>query len=241
MNAFPQVTQRNGRLEMEQLNHTEAALNHRVGRSARVQVAAYHDGLRNAAVWGLGQNAGGQAFAGNSLPNAAGNDIVINGGNYQSVGFRAVYAQTFGSRLEMLGAFSSGSALSARGYMMQGSHPFSQGALVPERTNSLTGKITADVPGSHTRFSASYAWVPQDRVTSVDPAGQALFQTAPYLGLQIRQPIPTPNFLPVHIEAIADFQNLLSQGYVPAGQNGQKPVILSSGYHYVSGGFSVQF
>ena len=54
LNAFPQITQRDGHLEMEQLNHTELAVNHRMGKSARVQAAAYHDGLRNAAVWGLG-------------------------------------------------------------------------------------------------------------------------------------------------------------------------------------------
>ena len=75
----------------------------------------------------------------------------------------------------------------------------------------------------------------------VDPAGMANLQVQPYLGVQIRQPIPTPNDWPVHIDAVADFQNLLSQGYVPAGQSGQKPIVLSSGYHAVRGGFSVQF
>ena len=192
------------------------------GQSSHWQVgpsasrAAYHDGLRNAAVWGLGNSAYGQAFAGNSLPNPAGNGIVINGGNYQSAGFRAVYAQTFGSHLEVLGAYSSGRALSARDFVMQGSRLYSQGALLPEQTNSLIGKITADLPCTHTRFSTSYEWVPNDRVTLVDPAGQANLQVQPYLGVQIRQPIPTPSFLPVHIDAVADFQNLLSQGYVPS-------------------------
>jgi len=239
--AFPQITQRDGHLEMEQLNHLEVAVNHRIGRSARVQVAAYHDSLRNAAVWGLGHSAYGQAFAGNALPNPASNGIVINGGNYQSAGFRAVYAQTFGSHLEVLGAYSSGTALSARAFVMQDSHLYSQGMLTPEQTNSLIGKITADLPLTHTRFSTSYEWVPNDRVTLVDPAGQANFQVQPYLGVQIRQPIPTPNFLPVHIDAVAEFQNLLSQGYIPAGQGGQKPIVLSSGYHTIRGGFSVQF
>ena len=41
LNAFPQITQRDGRLAMEQLNHSELAVNHRIGNSARVQVAAY--------------------------------------------------------------------------------------------------------------------------------------------------------------------------------------------------------
>ena len=104
LNAFPQITQRDGHLEMEQLNHSEVAVNHRIGRSGRVQIAGYHDDLRNAAVWGLGNSTYGQDFAGNSLPNPAGSGIVINGGSYQSAGFRAVYARTFGSHLEVLGA-----------------------------------------------------------------------------------------------------------------------------------------
>jgi hypothetical protein len=241
LNNFPQITQRDGRLEMEQLNHTEVAVNHRLGKAARVQAAAYHDGLRDAAIWGLGNAAYERAFVGNSLPNPAGKGMVINGGNYQSTGFRAVYAQTFGSRLEVLGAYASGQTLSARNFVMQGSHSYAPGALLPEQTNSLIAKITADLPGTHTRLSTSYEWVPNDRVTLVDPAGQANLQLQPYLGVQIRQPIPTPNFLPVHIDAVADFQNLLSQGYTPAGQEGQKPLVLSSGYHTIRGGFSVQF
>jgi hypothetical protein len=240
LNAFPQITQRDGHLEMEQLSHAEVAVNHRMGRSARVQAAAYHDSLRNAAIWGFGHTANSQAFAGNSLPNPAGNGIVINGGNYQSAGFRAVYAQTFGSHVEVMGAYASGQALSAYGYSvsLDGQARYS---LLPRQTNALIGKITADLPGTHTRFSTSYEWVPNDRVTLVDPAGQANLQVQPYLGFHVRQPIPTPTSWPVHVDAVVDFQNLLSQGYVPAGQNGQKPVVLSSGYHYIRGGFSVQF
>ena len=241
LNAFPQITQRDGRLAMEQLNHAELAVNHRIGNSTRVQVAAYHDALRNAAIWGLGQAPGDQAFAGNSLPNPAGNGIVINGGNYSSSGFRAVYSRTFGTRVEALAAFSTGKALSANGYTYDGAASYSPYLMTPRQTNALIGKITAQMPLTHTRLSTSYEWIPNDRVTLVDPAMQGNLQTQPYLGVQVRQPIPTPNSWPVHIDAVAEFQNLLSQGYVPAGQGNQKPVVLSSGYHYVRGGFSVQF
>ena len=241
LNAFPQMMQSNGRIAMEQLHHTEAAINHRLGKSARVQAAAYHDALRNAAVWALGNPDSGSDFIGNSLPNPTGNGIVINGGNYQLTGFRAVYAQTFASHFEVLGAYSSGSALSARSLVFQNPHSYSQGMMTPERANSLVGKITAELPGTHTRLSTSYEWAPNDRVSLVDPARDGDLQVQPYLGIQIRQPIPTPNFWPVHIDAVAEFQNLLSQGYVPASQGGEKPLMLSSGYHAVRGGFSVQF
>jgi len=241
LNVFPQMTERAGRLELEQFSHAEVAVNHRIGRSARVQAAAYHDGVRNSAIWGLGRYNYGQTFAGNSLPNLAGEGVVINGGNYRSSGFRAVYARAFGSHVEVLGGFSSGQALSAAGYTVNGRMGYAQGAFSTKQTNALMGKISAEVPGSHTRFSTSYEWVPADRVTAVDPAALTNLQIQPYLGIQIRQPIPTPNFLPVHIDAVAEFQNLLSQGYVIAGPSGEKPLELSSGYHSVRGGFSVQF
>ena len=69
LNAFPQVTQRDGHLELAQLKHAEVAVNHRMGRSARLQAAAYHDSLRNPGVWAWGN---AQGFAGNALPNPAG-------------------------------------------------------------------------------------------------------------------------------------------------------------------------
>jgi hypothetical protein len=239
LNAFPQVTQRDHRLELEQLNHTEVTLNHRIGKSSRAQVAVYHDSLRNAAVWGLGMSSSEPAFTADSLPNPVGGGIVINGGDFTSNGFRAVIAKTFESRVEVLGAVASGNALSARGFNVQ--RTFTQNSLTPEQTSVFIGKITAQVPVTRTRVSTSYEWTPSDRVTLVDPTMQGNLQTQPYLGLQVRQPIPTPNSWPVHIDAVAEFQNLLSQGYVPAGQGDHKQVVLTSGYHYVRGGFSVQF
>ena len=113
--------------------------------------------------------------------------------------------------------------------------------ICPEQTTALTGKISAEIPITHTRIITSYESVPNDRVTLIDPYGQAMLQVQPYLGVQIRQPLPTLAFLPAHIEATADFRNLTGQGYVSAGQSGQKPVTLSSGYRCFRGGFSVQF
>ncbi len=237
LNAFPQITLSDGRLEMEQLNHAEVALNHRIGKSARVQAAAYHDNLRNAAVWGWGAGANGAAFAGNSLPNPAGSGVVVNAGNYRSAGFRAVYAQTFSSRVEVMAAYSSGAALE---YTAGGPIGNSQTYMTRRQTNALLGKITAQLPVTHTRVMTSYEWVPNDTLTLVDPAGQGNLQVMPYLSLQIRQPIPTPNDWPVRIDAVADFQNMLSQGF-NVSQAGQKSMTLSPCYHYVSGGLAVEF
>jgi hypothetical protein len=241
LDAFPRITKRNDQIKMEQLNHSEASVTRRIGKSARVQVATYHDNLRNAAVWGLGHAEGAPWLAGNVLPNPAVKGIVVNAGDYQSAGFRAVYSRTFGGHCEALVAYATGDALVAHGPVVQGSRGNLQGVLHPEQTTSLAGKVSAEIPVTHTRFITSYEWVPNDRVTLVDPYGQASLQIQPYLGVQIRQPLPTFAFLPAHIEALADFRDLLAQGYAPVSQAGQEPVLLSSGYRCFRGGFSVQF
>jgi hypothetical protein len=241
LDAFPRITLRNAQLKMEQLSHTEASVTRRIGRSARVQVATYHDDMRNAAVWGSGHAESVQWLAGNVLPNPAVRGTVVNAGDYQSSGFRAVYSQTFGGHCEALVAFATGGALAARGRVVPGARGNLQGALHPEQTTSLAGKVSAEIPVVHTRFITSYEWVPSDRVTLVDPYGQASLQIQPFLGVQIRQPLPTFAFLPARVEALADFRDLLAQGYVPVGQAGQEPVLLSSGYRCFRGGFSVEF
>jgi len=241
LNAFPRITERDYRLKLEQLNHSEVSLNHRIGKSARVQAAAYRDALRNAAVWGSGNPTGTSGLAGNFLPNPAVQGIVLNAGNYRSAGFRAVYSQTFGKHCEALLSYATGDALVVRGAGGQGRLANLQGALHAQQTTSLTGKFSSEIPVTHTRFITAYEWVPNDRVSLVDPYGQASLQIQPYLGFQIRQPLPTLTFLPAHIEALADFRNLFGQGYVPVGQVGEKPMLLSSGYRCFRGGFSVQF
>jgi hypothetical protein len=65
-------------------------------------------------------------------------------------------------------------------------------------------------------------------------------QLEPFLGIQIRQPLPTMAFLPAHIEALADFRNLLAQGYVPVSGAGDK-LVLTPAYRSFRGGFSVEF
>jgi Carboxypeptidase regulatory-like domain len=240
MNAFPRLTERDYRLRMERLNHTEVSVNRRIGKTARVQVASYQDDFHNAAVWGLNIQ-GTPWLAGNFVPNPATNGIVMNAGNYQSAGFRAVYSQTFGSHLEALVSYATGDALTTRRWMAPGTRQDPQAMLRSEQTTALTGKISAEIPVTHTRIMTSYERVPNDRVSLVDPYGQAMLQVQPYLGVQIRQPLPTIAFLPAHIEALADFRNLTAQGYVPVSQGGEKPVVLSSGYRCFRGGFSVQF
>jgi hypothetical protein len=242
LSAFPRVTLRNYRPQLEQLNHGEISAQHRFSRSSRLELAAYRDSLRNAAAWGSGVLGGSGWLAGDLLPNpVALNGVILNVGDYQASGLRAAYAQSFGNRIEALFAYASGDALAAQGPLVLRPLAALQDYLQDKRSTSLAGKVSARVPVTHTQVTSTYGWSQRGRVTAVDPYGQANSQLQPYLGVQIRQPLPNIAFIPARIEALADFRNLLAQGYVPLALAGEKPILLCSAYRSLRGGFSVQF
>ncbi len=241
LDSFPILTLRGYRPEIQQLNHSEVSLNHRLHGSARFELAAYHDEIKNAAVWGSSHPAAVNWLAGNYLPNPALDGIFVNMGDYRSTGYRVAYAQRLGNRVETLVAYFSGDSLYAPSMVNRFSGGDLQGALKPVRSPSLAGRVSARIPVTQTRLTSSYEWVQRGRVTMVDPQGQADLQLQPFLGVQIHQPLPALAFLPAHIEAIADFRNLLAQGYSPMTQAGEKTLLLSSTFRSISGGFSVEF
>ncbi len=243
LNAFPRVTLRGYRPKLERLNHAEVGLDRRLDKSSRVEVAAYRDDFQNAAVAGFGKPEVWGWLAGNVLPNSASSGVTLDAGDYGYSGFRATFSRSVGSHVEAGFLYALGGALAVDA----GSSPSTdsvrnlRGILRAGRSQTIAGKLSAQLPVCKTRISTSYEWLQRDRVTSVDPYGQASLQLQPYLGIQIRQPLPTLAFLPAHIEALADFRNLLAQGYVPLTHSGDEPLILTPAYRSFRGGFSVQF
>jgi hypothetical protein len=241
LDSFPLVTLRDYRPEMAQLNHSEVSFNSRLHGSARFELAAYHDGIKNAAVWASGNPAAASWLAGNYLINPAVGGIFVNMGDYRSTGYRVAYAQRLGDHIDTLVAYVVGDSLSAHGVVNRSPEGDLQGALKPVRSPALAGKVSARIPVTQTRVTSSYEWVQRGLVTMADPHGQADLQLSPYLDFQVRQPLPALAFLPAHIEAVADFRNCLGQGYSPVTQSGQTTLLLSSTYKSIRGGFSVEF
>jgi hypothetical protein len=230
LTAFPRVTLREYRPKLERLNHAELSFSRVLGKSGRLETAAYRDYFENAAVWGFGRAGvlGG---------------LTLNGGAYTSTGLRAAYTQDLNNYMQMAVLYALGDALAA------GPADVSSEGLVRDlravvrsrQTEIIAGRFTARLPVCRTQITTSYEWLPSGRVTDVDPYGQTSLQLQPFLGIQIRQPLPNLAFLPARIEALADFRNLLAQGYVPISRSGDDTLLLTPAYRSFRGGFSVQF
>jgi hypothetical protein len=243
LNAFPRVTLRNDRLRLEQLNHGEVGVRRRLTRRSSVEIAGFRDHFQNAAVWTVGAAGTSAGLAGNLMPNPSSGGLILNGGDYRSTGARATYSVHVGSHVDAALDYAVGEALTlsaarlASDDALRGFHTLFR----PRPSRSFGGKVSTQMPLSHTQFTTSYQWLERGRLTGVDPYGQADLEVQPFLGVQIRQPLPALSFLPARIEALADFRNLLGQGYVMLPRSDGKPLLLSSAYRSLRGGFSVQF
>jgi len=241
LSAFPRITLRGYQPRLEELNHAEVALDHQMTTGTRLEVAAFRDGMQNTAIRGSGHPEQVAWLAGNYLVNTAVDGVILNAGDYRSSGLRAAVSQKLGRNVEALVAYSMGDALMPRGLPDSVGPARLERMLRPARSDSITGKVTARIPASHTRLTTSYQWVQRGRVTVVDPYGQGMLQLQPFLGIEIRQPLPMFAFLPARIEALADFRNLLAQGYTPFAASGDQTLLLCPAYRSFRGGFSVMF
>ncbi|MBI1983037.1 MAG: carboxypeptidase regulatory-like domain-containing protein [Acidobacteria bacterium] len=243
LNAFPRVTLKDYRAHLERLKHTEVSYGRRITRTSRVEVAAYRDDFENSAVWGVGRSSALSGLVGDFLPNPSDNGATFNAGDYSSSGLRAVYAQDIGGHVKAAFLYSFGDALvvESREFAGEISGQNLRAFLRPRRTQSVAGKVTALIPVCRTQVTTSYEWLPQGRVTGVDPYAQSSLQLQPYLGIQVRQPLPPLAFFPARIEALADFRNLLAQGYVPLSGSNEEALLMTPAYRSFRGGFSVLF
>ncbi len=245
LTAYPQIIMSGYHPEFEQLNHAEATYTHRFRKSSSLQVAAYRDSFHNMAVWGFGSTAETAWLAANALPNPAANGWTLNAGNYTSSGLRVAYTRHFGNYVDYSVTYASGQALEAGAKPpLKGGAEGSGGSirddLRPAPSQSFGGRVSARLPRSKTQVTTSYQWIGRNRVTGIDPFGEAELKIEPFLDIQVRQPLPSVAFIPGRIEAMAAFGNPFQQGYVAASRSADQ-MVLTPVYRSFRGGFSVQF
>ncbi len=229
--AFPTMLFHNGRPVLESGWHEEVALQHLLHKNGRVLVAAFHDRSSDMAVYGQGN-----ALTNNSdfLQDFFSDGFAYDSGNADSYGMRAAYQEKFSDNLSATLVYAWAGALSPLTQMAPDSDL--RDILAVRQLNSIAGSVSSQVPVTKTNVTAGYKWLDGTAVSRQDEFGEAYFGVDPYLNIVIRQPIPCMH----HMQAVADFGNLLAQGYVPI-TTGDGRVVLVSAYRTFRGGISVQF
>jgi hypothetical protein len=231
MDSFPALMMRSGRPVMESGWHEEASLEHSLGPNGRVLAAVFRDTGSHTAVFGRGD-----VESPDVLQDFFSNGFTYDGGATSSRGTRVVYEQRLSGEWEATFIYAFAGALAPEA-------PTSvndlRDALETRSRHSLAVRVQGRVPRTGTRVTASYKWISGTTVSRQDGYGEALYQLDPALNITLRQPLPRFLFAG-KVEALADFRNLLAQGYVPVNlQEGQ--VLLIPAVRSVRGGLSFQF
>ncbi len=231
LDALPAMLWRNGRPVLEGGWHEELAVEHRLGPHATIQGAAFHDRARHMAVFGRGTATHPDFFQ-----DFFSDGFLYDGGASSSWGTRLAYRQKFSEDLELAAVYAWAGALALED--PAGSLDLRE-AMQTRYRHSLAARVCARVPGTGTRVAASYKWVNGAIVTRQDLFGEAAYRLDPHLNLSLRQPLPG-SLMGGRWEALADFRNLLAQGYVPVnGRDGR--MVLMPAVRSFRGGFSFQF
>ena len=147
------------------------------------------------------------------------------------------YRQKLSEDLEILAVYAWAGAMTLDETATQNQHL--RDGLQTHNLHSLAATVSGRVPALGTHVTASYKWLNGRVVSHQDAFGESAFQLDPYMNLSVRQPLPT-FFMNGKWEALADFRNLLAEGYISVnGRDGR--VMLVPAVRSFRGGVSFQF
>lgn len=230
LDAFPTMLFHNGKPVLESGWHEELAVERLLRNDGRVMVAAFHDRSSNMAVYGQGTPANNSEF----LQDFFSNGFAYDSGNADSFGVRAAYQQKLSDNLAATLVYAWAGALAPVTQLAPDADL--RDILAVRQLHSVAGSVSSKLPIIKTQVTAGYKWLGGMAVSRQDEFGEAYFDLDPYFNLVLRQPIPCMH----HMQAVADFGNLLAQGYVPLTTRDGR-VVLVSAYRTFRGGVSVQF
>ena len=231
LDAFPAVFLREGRPVLESGWHDEISVEHELNRDASVVASVFRDRSRHTAVFGRGTELGPDFFQ-----DSFSHSFAYDGGESNTWGARLAYRQKFSADWNATVIYAWAGALTPDALHAAADL---RSSLVTQQRHSFAARVTGRVPHAGTSFSASYKWVSGQVASRQDPFGEALYLLDPNLNVRLRQPLPS-FFLPGKVEALADFRNLLAQGYVPVSTP-EGVVLLVPSFRSFRGGFSFQF
>lgn len=231
----PRISLTDSRQTVERAHHSEVSLSRRFGKNT-VEAAYYFDRIDNPVITGIADQYWGD---GDVLPDIYGGTFNYNGGALNTSGMRLIYQRKLTDKISATLDYATGGVLTLPGGVW--SLADVRDALCTERRHALAAKVSGIVPGSNTRWIASYRWTSGDALTPVDMFNISPGQADPFFNLFIRQPIPAHHFIPAGMDALIDVRNLMAQGYHPVvGQDGQTLYLVQTA-RSIRGGVSFTF
>jgi hypothetical protein len=225
--VLPRLSLLDGHAAIQRSQNAEVGYEKRI-RATTLNLSAYHERVSNAAMTVVAPQ--GTFAPGDLLPDTSSQNSVFDAGSYQRSGFAASVSQALGDRVQIGSSFGSGGALAPAGQdLAADSAEALRSRLQVAQRFWVSARASAKLPVTGTIITGSYQWM--DYNNTIMPDHFYLTQspyTEPGLNVRVRQPIPSVPGMPGRLEATAELQNGLAQGYLPVTEGGQHVTLVQS-------------
>lgn len=227
LSVLPRISLLDGHAALQRSQDVEIGYERKVSDTT-FNLSAYGERVNNAAM--ILAAPFGAFAAGDLLPDVSSNNSVFDAGSYERYGYSASLSQALGDHFEIGGSFGSGGALAPTGQDVTADSAQALRSLLQVTQRFwASARASAILPVTGTVITGSYQWM--DYNDTIMPDHFYLTQspyTEPGLNIRVRQPIPAVPGMPGRLEATAELQNGLAQGYLPVTAAGQHVTLVQS-------------
>ncbi|MFL6351721.1 MAG: carboxypeptidase regulatory-like domain-containing protein [Bryobacteraceae bacterium] len=209
---LPQLSQRNGRLELQRSQNYELGFN-RTAASRTYGFSAFREIVSNGRVNVAGDIS--ELDSGDLLSDGTSMTSAYNVGHYNRDGYLASVNQRVTESLDFAVAYGRMGGFTADASGFAGSGGVRERFLDLKNHNLASANLQFRAPVSGTRIAANYGWFDSGAVIPRHTFTTQNIYAEPGLNLMIRQPLPSLFGMPGRLEITADLHNLLAQGYLP--------------------------
>jgi hypothetical protein len=197
-------------------------------RSTTMDLTGYRERVSNAAMTVVAPD--GAFASGDLLPDISSQNSILDAGSYHRMGFAASLSQALGNRVQLGTSFGSSGALAAGDQNLEANTADAlRDRLHTTQRFWASARASAKLPVTGTVITGSYEWMNYNGMIMPD---HVYLTQSPYaetgLNVRVRQPIPSMLGMPGRLEATAELQNGLAQGYMPIVQGGQQVTLVQS-------------
>ena len=223
---LPRISLRDDHAQVQRTQSFEFGYQ-RVEGSRTYSAGVYSEAVTNAAFMLSG--ARGFVPYTDTLPDLGANDQIFNVGSYNRFGYTVSAKQALGDHVTASVSAGHTGALAAEDHPAASNSAVDVRDLIHEVDRPwMTANVTATLPGIGTRLISSYGWTdPRAMMPDHTFLTQDALQATGW-NIRLRQPLPFFPGMAGRLEATAELQNLLAQGYLPLDAAGRKALLTNS-------------
>ena len=243
VDVLPRVTLKDDRAKVQHGEDFELGYSQRIG-SREYRVSGYHESVSNTTLTIASAEPG--LFPGDLVPDLFSSSSLFNMGRFETFGYDASVTQDLGENYKVTLIYGSLGVLSPRS-SGPGSDISIDNAddlrklMETGHRPALTLRVSGTVKATGTRLVASYQWTDYQSATPGPMFATESTRPQPGLNVMVRQPVPSIPRVPWRMEASAELNNLLAQGYLPLTTSGGNQFLLINTPRMVRGGIAFVF